>query len=121
MLSKKVDKGAAFLDSHIPNWYNNVGDLESLDINSGMCCVLGKLGISRYGITHRCSPYMLIIHDLHLTIDEQIDYGFYSFHNEDFSVLTELWKDAILDRREQEAWAKQCRRTLAVELEEVLV
>jgi hypothetical protein len=122
-LRERVNKGIAFLDSHIPNWHNLVHNVEDLNITSGACCVLGQVGRSYYsmiGDRRVISPYDTFTWEFRLSINKQIDYGFFSLYEDD-EVLTELWRDVILDRREQETWAKQCRRRLTREMEEVLV
>lgn len=111
--SKQIDNGIRLLDEHKPGWYNDV-DLETLELNNCMHCVLGQL----YGdeMDSVCvSAFDAGCHILHLNEEEsaihgfdlpwevEMDDSFYDQRMQHWQRLTDQWKSAIRSLRAADA------------------
>lgn len=103
----RVQRGAALLDEKWPTWAQDI-DLDTLDIESGMACMTAQ-----YAQKHDLGAYWWsAIEPLGLA-DEDEDYEAHGFNADRteqdygsasenaYSTLNRLWRDLILQRREE--------------------
>jgi hypothetical protein len=83
-LPANVQRGAAFLDEHVPGWRAHV-DPYTLDLSYCRQCVLGQVfgdyndGVALLGLTHEDAQRL----------------GFYRWGRQTFDRLTEAWRRVI--------------------------
>lgn len=116
-VKKRVKNGATLLDSHIPGWRNKI-NLDILDIGSCFNCIVGQI-FGGY-----CEG-LEILFDIG-TEDQQIMFGFegeidyhegYSYRGFDRKLLTECWKQYIIEcKQEQKSKNNSLDKTLVKEL-----
>jgi hypothetical protein len=97
-------KGAEFMDSYMPDWYKKI-DLDDLDIDSCVDCILGQLfGNYETGIKE---VWGLGPDDLYDNLDERCKLGFTAvrFWDDRAPLLTAAWKKEIQDRLSEEVRA----------------
>jgi hypothetical protein len=86
-MEEAVKRGAALLDRSEPGWSGKI-DLETLDLKSHTSCVLGQLH-GEYSIG--LSSLMISRHGGY--------FGFYVSEDNEYPVLTDLWRQEITFRR----------------------
>lgn len=104
---RRVARGAAFLDEHVPGWYASV-DLDNLIMNDPNSCVIGQ--VFDAPVDSPYSSYSVGCEELGIsTGDDDRAMGFEcSSMNDDYTVsyavLEREWSEAILSRLAQNAY-----------------
>jgi len=98
---KRVERGIAFLDKHVPDWHYRI-NLEQLEMEFSDYCILGQL----YGDYHRGTAK--------LDLDEwqAYQYGFLPLVQYKWDLgelfpwclrrLAKIWKDQIIQKRKED-------------------
>lgn len=110
-LQARVDKGVAWMDENVPNWFKRV-DLEILNIASSEACICGQLQLwSRLSqLSEELGLFLPVNKDRNLeNLEEELERT-----GKDYAQLTEMWRTAILERR-----FKEQDQTIRVSVEEV--
>lgn len=105
--SRRVARGAAFLDRVEPGWHERI-NLNTLKLDSCLDCVLGQLN-AQSGGPGLYSAYFVKRQQLGLTVNAAAEHGFtvnralvgYSEQEAQFELLTAAWRELIEARREQ--------------------
>lgn len=87
-----VDRGARFLDSIIPDWFNRI-DIDSLNMMSMEYCIIGNL------VDLEEEPVPALAYDRFIeehSISE-FEMGFNTYGN--FGLLGDVWIDEIMKRK----------------------
>ena len=99
MYQEQIAKGMIYLDREMPNWEHRI-NLETLDLRDSRLCVIGQL----------TPDYYLYMAEASLSFSDVIELGFNCSLSETicsdeithvYAVLTDEWRQAIAERREQ--------------------
>jgi hypothetical protein len=98
-IKTRVQHGAQYLDEILPGWADTI-DLDGLDLESACDCVLGQLAIDIVpNLTLRSTPYTQARSHLGIGVDDAVALGFNTYG--DYGYLTRMWRNLIIQRREQ--------------------
>jgi hypothetical protein len=100
--TRRVKKGAAYLDRHHKGWHNEI-DIHTLDLSDGQCCVIGQLaGEFLFRVQKFFSAYTQ--QDSLKKAEELGMYSEVECPTSNYSKLTHCWQIEIQLRRARETY-----------------
>jgi hypothetical protein len=94
-LEVTVIRGLAFLDDKLGlDWHQHI-NLETLNLQDGLACILAQA---------TGTPYLTAVEDLGVGVEDRVLYGFFGATDDIRERLAAIWRRKLGHRRERPSW-----------------